>query len=843
MKTLGRNLGLGGVVAISVGAMIGGGLFVLPGLAAARTGPSLWLAYLVAGFLVLPAALSKSELATGMPGSGGTYVYIERSMGPLAGTIAGVGAGLSLLFKACFALLGLTWSLGLLLPASWAVSEAQLSRASLIVLFGLAAVNVLGVAKVGRVQVLLVVVSVSVLVLALLSGLPSVTRDHLEPAFPSGLAGLLSASAFVFVSYAGVTKIAAVAEEVKNPSRNIPLGILLSLGMMTVLFAVTCFTMLGVVPWQELAGDVSPFPTFMRGLHGPVAGAAAAIVAALALLSDANAGILTSSRFPLAMARDSLLPRVLSRVHPTFLTPTNSILLTTAGMTASILLLDVEKVVKLASGFQIFIFAVENFALIVFRESGAGWYRPTFRAPLYPWLQIAGIAGGAVLLVMLGKVAWIGVLGFSLVAAVWYSVYGRRAARPPGILQQILSGGVPAATSPGSAVEALDARLPEARVVVALFGKERSPESLLEMADGLRASASDRIDVLLMQEVPEQTVLADLPPDDRTASFRRRIEARADELEVPIFFDKVVTRDLREALYEETVEASCQWLLMTHRRRRQATFVRSPLERLHARLKCDVALFRDAGIRVYRRIFVLAEPGPHDALVVRTADGLARRFGAELTFVDAVPEDAGEERAQAVAAYHEELKRLSSSPSRSDVLRGDDRVATIVHASVAYDLLVLAVDAELPVRNIFIPSASARITSRALCSVLQLRSPREQTHQTVEKLHEALDKVDLVEYLSSGALRARLDARVKKTLFGEVASAFATELGLSREEVEEGFWSRERMQNTAVGHSIAIPHATVPGARRTLVGLFTLDPPVDYQLGNSQTVDVCVATV
>ena len=106
MKTLERRLGLGSVIAISIAAMLGSGLFVLPGIAVGYTGPSVWLAYLAAGLCVLPAALSKAELATAMPESGGTYVYIDRTFGPLAGTIAGLGLWLSLLLKSAFALVG-----------------------------------------------------------------------------------------------------------------------------------------------------------------------------------------------------------------------------------------------------------------------------------------------------------------------------------------------------------------------------------------------------------------------------------------------------------------------------------------------------------------------------------------------------------------------------------------------------------------------------------------------------------------------------------------------------------------------------------------------------------------
>ena len=105
MAKLDRSLGLFGLVAVSVGAMLGGEIFVLPAVVSQMTGPSLWLAYVVAAFLVLPAALSKSELATALPASGGSYVFIERCLGPLAGTIGGIGLSVSLILKAAFALM------------------------------------------------------------------------------------------------------------------------------------------------------------------------------------------------------------------------------------------------------------------------------------------------------------------------------------------------------------------------------------------------------------------------------------------------------------------------------------------------------------------------------------------------------------------------------------------------------------------------------------------------------------------------------------------------------------------------------------------------------------------
>ncbi|HIF14787.1 MAG TPA: amino acid permease, partial [Bacteroidetes bacterium] len=232
MKKLERRLSLISVIAISIGGMLGSGIFVLPGLAAAKTGPSVWLAYLLAAVCVLPAALSKSELATAMPSSGGTYVYIERTFGPIFGTISGIGLWFSLLLKSSFALVG--FGAYLLVLISFDVNYTKFI--ALFFLFLIMLLNVFGVKKVGKVQVFIVSFSLLGLIAVFALGVQYIKPDLLEPAFIHGNIGLISTIAFVYISYAGVTKVAAIAGEIKNPERNIPLAIILSLTIITIIY-------------------------------------------------------------------------------------------------------------------------------------------------------------------------------------------------------------------------------------------------------------------------------------------------------------------------------------------------------------------------------------------------------------------------------------------------------------------------------------------------------------------------------------------------------------------------------------------------------------------------------
>ena len=148
MKKLNRTLTLPAIIAISIGGMLGSGIFVLPGIAAAKTGSSIWLAYLIAALLIVPAALSKSELATAMPKSGGAYVFIERAFGPLFGTISGLGLWISLLLKSSFALVGL----GAYFIIVSDITSVPIEYFSIIFLAFIVFLNILGVKKVGKIQ-------------------------------------------------------------------------------------------------------------------------------------------------------------------------------------------------------------------------------------------------------------------------------------------------------------------------------------------------------------------------------------------------------------------------------------------------------------------------------------------------------------------------------------------------------------------------------------------------------------------------------------------------------------------------------------------------------------------
>lgn len=430
-NTLTRTIGLAGVVIISLSAMLPG-IFITPTFAAEIMGPGIWLAFLIAASVVLPAAISKSELASGMPSSGGSYVYMERTYGPLIGTISGLGLWTSFLLKSAFALIG--FSAYFVVVTTYFDIEMDILVLSLSALVLITTVNILGVKKVKAIQTPVVIVTVFLLLFICAAAFFVDDFDASRPidgALDASVWSLAEASAFVFVAYAGVTKVAAIGGEVKNPEKNLPAGILLSLLIATVLYSAITFLMMAAIPgeWWIVEGEVveNPIYVFAEQVAGSKFGIFAAILSVLTMISMALAGILASSRFLFAMARDNLLPQSLEEVNTRFETPHFPILITGVAMALAILFVPLKDVVKVASGFKIMIFIMINTCVIILRRTSKEHdWNPSYKGPLYPMMQIWGIVAGAFLLTFIGQKAFIGGGTAILIGSITYYLYGKK---------------------------------------------------------------------------------------------------------------------------------------------------------------------------------------------------------------------------------------------------------------------------------------------------------------------------------------------------------------------------------------------------------------------------------
>ena len=417
-----KGLGLFEVFAIAAGAMISSGLFVLPGLAFAKAGPAMILSYIIAGLLVLPALLSKAELVTAMPKAGGDYFYITRSMGLAAGTVAGLASWLSLSLKTAFALVGMG-IFTLLIDPTLSTPQIKLIAVALCLIFML--INILGIKEAGITQILLVVFLILILSLYMIRGFINIQPGRFEPFMTHGFGRVLATAGLVFISFGGLTKVASVAEEIKKPKTTVPLGMLLAYVIVLGLYVAVAFVTVGVLDPNILEESLTPISTGARTFWGIGGVIITAIAALLAFVSTANAGIMSASRYPLAMSRDEILPQFFSYINKKFKTPHSAIIFTSLIMVVTIVFLDLEVLVKAASTMLLLLFMSANLSVIVMRESRLQTYQPSFRAPLYPYLQVAGIVGYLFLIYDMGVIT-LSITGIFIVSALgWFFLYVR----------------------------------------------------------------------------------------------------------------------------------------------------------------------------------------------------------------------------------------------------------------------------------------------------------------------------------------------------------------------------------------------------------------------------------
>ena len=498
-----RNLGTASVFAICTGAMFSSGFFLLPGIASGATGPAVPLTYLLASILMFPAIFSLGELSSAIPRAGGPYLFLRRSVGSLIGLVGSVAYYLQLLLKGSFAFVGVGVYLSLIVDI-----PMQTTAVVLIVLF--TALNLFGVKETARTEVILVAILLLLLAYFVTSGFVEIgvrdqdIGDRFSPLFPFGAAGVWAGVALVFISYGGIGQVASLAEEVKQPSRSIPRGMLLAIGVATVFYVLGTIVMVAMLPPETLRDNEVPVAAAaaeLRTLPLPVVVIVVAALAAFA--STGNAAILSAARYPLAMARDRLIWRKFATLDENGV-PRVSVILTGLLVIILVIVFDVEGIARFGSAFLLFVFLGVCVAVLVFRGSRTDEYKPGYRSPLYPWMQIVGVilyfalilesglpAIGLILAVCAGAALWYlwGVKDAPSHSAAVYELMGRLARRGT-TTAGFSEAGVPVLAGAGLA------QLSERAIVQDLEGPATLEEAIEDTARALKTSVGGDVEAL-----------------------------------------------------------------------------------------------------------------------------------------------------------------------------------------------------------------------------------------------------------------------------------------------------------------------------------------------------------
>ncbi len=723
---LSRTLGVYAVFATAAGTMIGAGIFILPSLAAETAGPGAALSFLIAGGIALITALAVSELATAMPKAGGGYFFVSRAMGPLLGTIVGLGAWVALVFKGSFALVGLGEYAIALLQHFEVYAQANVIVLALVAGALLIIMNLVGAKVSGILQNVIVILLLALMGVFAIWGAFSMDVDTLRPLLPYGWSGVFAGTGLVFITYLGIEKAAAISEEVKDPGKAIPRGIIGAVLVVTGLYVVTMLIVTGVIPMGDLVGDKAPVASAAGVFMGGVGLVVMAVAGLLATASTGNAAVLSSSRYPFSMARDNLMTRRLSHVSERFGTPLRAIAVTGVVMLALILIFDVEDLAKLGSAFNILVFALVNGAVIVLRRSAPTWYEPEFRMPFYPVLPLVGMLSALALLPMMDALPQIMAAVFILIGIGWYYWYRGQGEDQPmpryGLRDQLMRiREVQALERKREFLSSYAQPLEEDAVVIELVQGQPN-RKLLTLAIALANRFESPVDAVVVTEVPEQTPLVFAKAAwDR--EWLEKTKARFEQAGTHVRFHHVIAHDRDDAILglvdEKTAAVLVDWHEPLHVHRLRDSHVDEVLNRAPTR----VGILKHRGGETYDEITVATGGGPYEQTEIEFATALAEHVGARVTFLRVLDPDSTEERISTAKDYLDGLVNLVDVEAEGKIVYDGNVVAGLVDGAEGTDLLIMGASERRFLERTVFGRTPDRVARMADFSVLITKKP------------------------------------------------------------------------------------------------------------------------
>ncbi len=439
--SLRKTLSAWDLVALGIGCIIGVGVFVLPGVeAATHAGPGIILSFAIAALACACSALCYAELAAMIPVAGSAYTYSYATLGELVAWV--IGWDLILEYMVGASLVSIGWSaylvnlldnvlrpFGLTLPrvlvaSPWADPPGLVNLPAILVVGLLTWLLVIGIKESARVNLAIVIVKVCVILFFILAAVWFVKPANWHPFAPFGFGGIATAAAIVFLAYIGFDAVSTAAEEAVNPQRDMPIGIIGSLVVATVLYMAVAAIMTGVVPYTRL-GVADPIALVLNELGMPWASMIISLGAIAGITSVLLVLLLGQPRILFAMSRDGLLPPALSRVHPKYRTPHLTTIVTGLVVAFAAAFTPIQVVAELCSIGTLFAFLLVCGGVLVLRYTRKDLERP-FRVPLSPFLPLAGIGLCGYLMVSLPLAAWERFGVWLLLGLALYFLYARR---------------------------------------------------------------------------------------------------------------------------------------------------------------------------------------------------------------------------------------------------------------------------------------------------------------------------------------------------------------------------------------------------------------------------------
>jgi APA family basic amino acid/polyamine antiporter len=435
-----RAVGLLDLTALGIGAIIGTGIFVILGEAIGDSGPAIILSFVLAGVTCAFSALAYAELASSIPVSGSAYTYGYATMGELVAWI--IGWDLILEYGVSVAAVAVGWGqyfnelldtlFGLKLPDSIANAPGQAGGSfnlpAVFLVLAVTALLIVGVRESARANAVMVMVKLAIVILFIVLAFTGFKSGNLTPFNPKGFDGVVTSASVIFFAYIGFDAISTSGEEVKRPARDLPIAIIASLAICTVLYILVSVAAVGALPYTKLNGQEAPLAEVLKSLNMDWAATIISFGALVAITSVTLTVLYGQTRIMFAMCRDGLLPVSFAKISPTRRTPVR--ITATFGLLIAVLaaFVPLDEIAKLVNIGTLFAFVVTNIGVIVLRRTRPDLERG-FRVPFVPVFPIIGALLAIFLMKYLEQATWIRFGAWLVIGLVIYFAYGIRHSR------------------------------------------------------------------------------------------------------------------------------------------------------------------------------------------------------------------------------------------------------------------------------------------------------------------------------------------------------------------------------------------------------------------------------
>jgi APA family basic amino acid/polyamine antiporter len=442
--TLKRCLNAVDLTLFGIGAIIGAGIFVITGVAAAtQAGPAIILSYIMAGIACAFTALSYAELASSVGGCGSAYGYAYAALGELIAWI--IGWDLILEYSISVSTVAIGWSgyvnnvltaAGYMLPSALTKGPLQggiINLPATIIILLLSSLLAVGVKESARFNTIMVFAKLFAILIFIIAIVPHFNLEHWHPFMPFGWEGVMRGAALIFFAYIGFDAVSTAAEETISPQRNLPIGIILSLIICTVIYVIVAGLLTAAAPYSTL-NVASPIANVLLTLGHRFEAGVVAVGAIAGLTTVMLVMYYGLTRVFLAMSRDNLLPKFFSTLNPRTHTPVRIILISGILMSLISGLLPLEDVAELVNIGTLAAFVIVCAGVIVLRRTQPLLPRP-FRVSFSPWIPLLGIFFCLYLMVSLPLVTWARFITWMLIGLLIYFFYSRKQSKQSSLIK------------------------------------------------------------------------------------------------------------------------------------------------------------------------------------------------------------------------------------------------------------------------------------------------------------------------------------------------------------------------------------------------------------------------